>query len=350
MEAGRGTAASLLKIRARRLEAEIGMAEAKAEKPGGKRQKIIVDSPQVKNVTITHQYVCQIHARRYIKVRALQKGYIETIPVKEGQAVKQGDLLFKIVPGLYRAKLDAQLAEVKIAEIELQNAERLSKQNVVSQNEVTLVRSKLEKARAKAQVARIELAFTEVRAPFDGLIDRLHEQQGSMITEADTLTTLSDNSVMWVYFSVPQARYLEYVAGGGPENDGEVELVLANGNEFKYHGKIGAVQAQFNRDTGTIPFRADFPNPDRLLRHGMTGEVLIRRTLNNAVVIPQRAAFEVLGKHYVHVVDRENVVHRREIAVRNEVDDLFVIAGGVGADDRIIVQGTQQVRDGETLK
>jgi membrane fusion protein (multidrug efflux system) len=184
----------------------------------------------------------------------------------------------------------------------------------------------------------------------DGIIDRLHEQQGSLITERDVLTTLSDNSLMWVYFNVPQARYLEYMAGPGTDKEGKVELVLANGSKFKQSGKIGAIEAQFDNETGNIPFRADFPNPDGLLRHGMTGKVLIHRTLHNAIVIPQRATFEVHDKRYVYVVDKDGVVHQREIVVQNEVEDTFVIGRGVGVDDRIILEGAQQARDGERVE
>ena len=101
--------------------------------------------------------------------------------------------------------------------------------------------------------------------------------------------------------------------------------MLANGNKFPQTGKIGAIEAEFNNETGNIPFRADFPNPDRLLRHGQTGTVLIHRTLKNAIVIPQRATFEILDKRYVYVVDKDDVVHQRVIAVQNELEDIFVI-------------------------
>src|SRR5581483_4073973 len=286
-------------------------------------------SPQVKDVTITQQYACQIHAYRHIQVRALQKGYVQAIPVKEGQAVKQGDLIFKIVPIVYKTKLDAELAEVKMAELELQNTEKLFQNKVVGPHEVALYKTKLEKAKARAELARAELKFTEVKAPFDGLIDRLHEQPGGMIKEGETLTALSDNRLMWVYFKVPEKQYIEYMATPEKEKEGEVELVLANGSRFKQGGKIGAIEANFNKETGTVAFRADFPNPDRLLRHGMTGTVLIHRTLHNAIVIPQRATFEVLDKRYVYVVDEDGVPQQRDIVVQNELDDIFVIKSGL---------------------
>ena len=184
------------------------------EQPHQEHHKIVVTSPEAKDVIITQQYVCQIHSQRHIEVRALENGYLEEIPVKEGQAVKKGDVMFKIVPILYKAKLDAELAEAQLAQLEFNNTKKLFEQKaVVSQNEVLLFEAKLAKAKAKAELAEAELNFTNVRAPFDGIVDRLHEQQGSLIKEGDILTTLSDNSVMWVYFNVPEARYLEYMAG-----------------------------------------------------------------------------------------------------------------------------------------
>ena len=266
--------------------------------------------------------------------------------------MKKGDVMFKIVPTLYKAKLDAELAEAQLAELELNNTEKLFEEKVVvSQNEVALFEAKLAKAKAKAKLAEAELNFTNVRAPFDGIVDRLHEQQGSLIKEGDILTTLSDNSVMWVYFNVPEARYLEYMAGLEQEKeDQQIELVLANGSKFPQTGKIGAIEAKFNNETGNIPFRADFPNPDGLLRHGQTGTVLIHRTLKDAIVIPQRATFEILDKRYVYVVDKDDVVHQREIVVQNEMDDIFVIKKGLDVNDKIVLEGVRQVRDGEKVE
>ena len=122
--------------------------------------------------------------------------------------------------------------------------------------------------------------------------------------------------------------------------------MLANGSKFPQAGKIGAIEAKFNNETGNIPFRADFPNPDRLLRHGQTGTVLISRVLNDAIVIPQRATFEILDKRYVYVVDKDDVVHQREIAIRNDgLDDIFVIKKGLDVDDKIVLEGVREVHD-----
>jgi len=310
--------------------------------------KIVATSPKVKDVVLTQQYVCQIHSQRHIKVCALSNGYLDEICVKEGQTVKKGDVMFKILPTLYKARLAAEKAEAKLAELERNNTRRLARDNVVSENEVKLYDAKLAKAEAKAKQAEAELNFTVVKAPFEGIVDRLHEQLGSLIKEGDVLTTLSDNSVMWVYFNVPEARYLDYMAGVGREDESQkIELVLANGNKFEYPGEIGAIEAKFNNETGNIPFRADFLNPKGLLRHGQTGNVLIHRTQRNALVIPQRATFEILDKQYVYVIDKDGVIHQREIVVQNEMDDLYVLKSGLAPDDKFILEGVRQVHDGD---
>jgi membrane fusion protein (multidrug efflux system) len=275
---------------------------------------------------------------------------LESIPVKEGQAVKQGELLFEILPTLYQARLDSDVAEADLAQIEFNNTQKLNQQNIVSEQEVALARAKLAKAQAKVKLAQAELNFAKIKAPFDGIIDRLHQQQGSLISEGDVLTTLSDNTVMWVYFNVPEARYLEYKSGLEHEDKTlQVELKLADHSKFPQPGVIGAIEADFNNETGNIAFRADFPNPDALLRHGQTGTVLINRLLPQAIVIPQRAKFEILAKQYVFVVGDDNVVQQREIEIQHELDDIFVIQKGLRAEDKIVLEGVRQVRDGDRV-
>jgi membrane fusion protein, multidrug efflux system len=278
-------------------------------------------------------------------------GYLEAIPVREGQQVKEGELMFNVIPILYQTKLDAEKAEAHLAELEFNFTKKLFEDKVVSQNEVALLEAKMAKAQAKMQQAAAELNFATVKAPFDGIVDRLIHQQGSLVQEGEILSTLSDNSVMWVYFNVPEADYLEYMAGLKEKKEElKVELVLANQSKFEQLGTISAIEADFNNQTGTVAFRADFPNPDRLLRHGQTGNVVISRVQHDAVIIPQRATFEVLAKRYVYVVDKDDVAHQREIEVQNELEDIFVIKNGVGVDDKIVLEGMRQVRDGDKVE
>lgn len=312
--------------------------------------KIVATTPQSKPVTITERYVCQIHSQRHIEVRALERGYLEKIPVKEGQLVKEGDQLFTIIPVLYQTKLDAENAEARVAEMEWKFSKTLHQKKVVSENEVMLLEAKMAKAKAKASQAEAELNFTKVKAPYDGIIDRLKHQQGSLVEEGEKLTTLSDNSVMWVYFNLPEKQYLEYMTNLSKHKELKIELELAGGKKFDHLGTINAIEADFNNENGNILFRADFPNPDRLLRHGQTGTLLISHVENDNIVIPQRAVFEILQKRYVYVVDKDHVAHQQEIDVKNELEDLYVIKHGLGVKDTIVLEGILQVRDGEKVE
>lgn len=316
------------------------------------KHKIVVTSPVTMDVTLTQQYVCQVHSRRHIDVCALESGYLQEILVNEGQTVQKGQSLFRILPTLYEARLDADMAEARLAQVEYDNTENLVSQDIVSPQELKLAKAKLAKALATVKLARAEMNFADIKAPFDGIVDRLHEQEGSLIEEGAMLTTMSDNSVMWVYFNVPEARYLAYQAAmsaGQDQNSLDVHLRLANHQLFDQPGKIGAIEADFNNETGNIAFRADFENPNRLLRHGQTGTVLINQVEKDAVVIPQRATFEILAKKYAYVIDLDKVVHQREIVIQNEKDDIFIIADGLKPGENIVLEGILQVRDGEKV-
>ena len=158
--------------------------------------KIVVTSPVKKDVISTQPYVCQIHSCKHIEVRALEGGYLQDIRVNEGQAVKKGELMFQIVPTLYQARLESEVAERDRTQIELNNAQSLKEKGIVSPQEIALKKAELAKAQAKVMLAQAELGFASVKAPFDGIVDRQRSQLGSLISEGDVLTTFSDNSVM----------------------------------------------------------------------------------------------------------------------------------------------------------
>ncbi len=356
-------AAGAVALRSAKVVGPAGQDRGAAPPPGAKppppehgqrRRKFVLTGPRAMDVTIALRYVCQIHARRYINIRALVAGPVEQINVKDGQAVKQGDLMFKIDPALARSKLDAAKAEADLAQQEYDNAKRLAEVQgpEAPQNEVALAKAKLDKANARRDQAKVDLRFASIVAPFDGIVVRPRVQPGGLVKENDVLATLSDNSVVWVYYKVSEKEYRPILrAFNREQREGDkLELVLADQTRYPHPGKFGAIQASISSVTGDIAFRADFPNPDGLLRHGQTGTILIRRKLHDAIVVPKRATFEILDKRYVYVVDKDDMVHRREIVVQNEVDDIYVIKKGVDVGDRIILEGIRQVRDGEKLE
>lgn len=311
--------------------------------------KFLVTSPLKMDTTVTKQYVCQIHSIRNIELRAQEKGYLQDIYVDEGQFVKKGQLLFKIMPKIYEAELQKAQAEVNAAEIEVQNTQPLAEKNIVSKNELAMVQAKLGKAKAELELAKVHLDFTAIRAPFDGLIDRLHLKLGSLVEEGELLTSLSDNSQLWVYFNVSEQEYLNYKTAAKTKGKLTVNLLMANNQLFKYPGVVETMESEFNNETGNIAFRATFPNPEGLLRHGETGNILMKEQLQDALIIPQKATLEIMDKKYVYVVDKNNTVQLRPITIGAEMPDLYVISEGLAAGEKILLEGLRKVKNNDKI-
>ncbi len=311
--------------------------------------EFLVTTPVKMDTSITKDYVCQIRSTQHIELRALEKGYIQGIFVDEGQSVKKGQLMFQIMPKVYNAEVQKSKAEADVAEIEYQNTRSLADSNIVSKNELAMSKAKLEKAKAELALAKVHLGFTEIRAPFDGIMDRFHVREGSLVDEGELLTSLSDNRKVWAYFNVPEAEYLDYKSDVEAEDRSEVSLLMPNNKIFKFPGVVETIEADFNNETGNIAFRATFPNPDNLLRHGETGSVLLRVPLQNALLIPQKATFEVLDKKYVFVVNEDSVIQSREITVGAEMPHLFAVTKGLHENDKFLLEGLRLVRENQEI-
>ena len=314
------------------------------------KPKFLVTSPVRMDTLTTRDYVCQIHSIQHIELRALESGYLQEVFVDEGQRVKKGQLMFQVTPTLYEAELQKAQAEAHFVEIEYQNTKSLADSNVVSPNELALAKARLDKANAEVALAQVHLGFTQVRAPFDGIMDRFRVRLGSLLEEGELLTELSDNSQMWVYFNVPEAEYLGYMRNAKAENGTTVRLIMANGEEFEQPGKITTIEADFDNHTGNIAFRATFPNPHGLLRHGETGSILMDTKLENALLVPQKATFEVLDQRYVYVIGDDNVAHTTRIKVGAELQHLFVVEEGLDVNDKILLDGIRKVKNEDEIE
>jgi len=312
--------------------------------------KFLVTSPIKMDTSVKRDYVCQIQAFQHIELRALERGYLQKLFVDEGQFVKQGQMMFQIMPLIYQAELEKAEAEASFARIEFLNTQKLAESNVVAPNELALAKAKYDKALAELSLAKVHLGFTQVRAPFDGIMDHFHGRLGSLVEEGELLTTLSDNSKMWVYFNVPEAEYLDYKAKVKKDDVINVELLMANNKMFGYPGIVTAIEADFNNETGNIAFRATFPNPKGLLRHGETGNVQMTAHLDGALIIPQKATFEILEKKYVFVVNKENIVKQREITIAAEIPDLYIITSGLSEKEKIVLEGIRKVKDNDKIE
>jgi len=311
------------------------------------------------------EYVGDIHAIKNVEIYARVKGYLEQVYVDEGKEVKKGQLMFRINNEEYeaqlakaKANLQSAIAEAKGAELELKRVKMLAEKNVISKTEVEVAEAKLaavnariEEARSEKSKASIHLAQTQIKAPFDGIIDRLPYKIGSLIDEGTLLTTLSDTKNVFAYFNVSENEYLEYVKARGKTSNAStiVELELADGSFFKHKGTIETMEGAFDEGTGSIAFRARFANPEKLLKHGSTGTIRLTNTVDNAILIPQKATFEIQDKSFVYVMDKNNKVKSRSFVPRSRFDNYYIVKSGLKSGETIVCEGIQGLKDGATI-
>lgn len=307
-----------------------------------------VTTPLRQDVELTREYVAQVRAIQHIEVRAQERGYLTGVFVDEGQRIEEGTKMFQIMPLLYQAELHRAEAEVDMASIEYKNTKLLADKDIVSPAELALAGAKLNRAKADLSLAQTHMRLTEIRAPFTGLMDRFAVRLGSLVEEGELLTTLSDNRTLWIYFNVPEAEYLDYM-----EHHTQAMVVkfqMANGKIYPHDGKVETIEADFDNTTGNIAFRATFPNPTGLLRHGETGNILVTTKVPNAQMIPQKATFEILDRRYVFVVDGEGIVRTRAISVAAELPHVFIVDGGLEDSDHVLLEGLRKVQDGKHVE
>lgn len=310
----------------------------------------MVSSPFKTDTIINEEYVCQIRAIQHIELRVLEKGYLQKIFVDEGQFVKKGQLLFQIKPNIYQAETKKSEAELEFANIEYENNKALLAKNIVSKSELALSSANLAKSKAELELAKTHLGFTEIRAPFDGIVGRFEDvREGSLLDEGDLLTKLSDNSKMWVYFNVPEANYLEYMKHKQNTHQ-SVQLKLANNDVFNQIGVIETIESDFSNTSGNIAFRAAFNNPEKLLRYGQTGTILLPKTIKNTLIIPQKSTFEILDKKFVYLINEQGVLRAQEIEVESELSNIFLIKSGLSPNDKYLLEGQKKVSKGYKIE
>lgn len=333
-----------------------------SEKKEAKPDTYKVVSPVITDTVATNEYVAEINALQNVEVRSHIKGFMEKIWVDEGQAVKQGQIIFTISSKEYqqelqraKAELKNAKAELKSAQIELDEAQKLFSKNIIGKPEYDLASAKVETLIAKVEVAesneakaRFNLSFAEVKAPFDGIINRIPNKIGSLIQEETLLTTISNINEVFAYFNVSEKDYLDYTLNKNSEL-AEVSLILANGNIYAHKGKVDAVESEFDASTGNIAFRARFPNPDKLLKHGGNGKIVKTKVLKNAMIIPKKSTFELQDLFYVFVVKKDGTIEQRNIKIKMRFTNLFVIESGLTKDEVILYEGVQNVKAGDKI-
>jgi len=316
-----------------------------------------------RDTVVDREYVSDINAYRKTEIRGRIQGYLEQIYVDEGQEVKEGQLLFRINSDEFNAQLREEKAmlasaeaEARTAQLQLEQVKLLAEKNVISKTELEVARAnraaysaKVEEAQSRVASASLKLQYTSIRAPFDGTIDRIPFKVGSLIDEGSLLTTVSDTRYVYAYYTVSEAEYLSYMHRKVQQKSSDSDaatLILADGSVHPQKGKIETMDGEFESTTGTIAFRALFPNPEKILKHGASGKVRLETTLKDAVIVPQKATFEIQDKTYVYVVDQNNEVKMQSITPKLRFSHFYIVEEGVAPGDKVVYEGIQDMKDG----
>ena len=320
---------------------------------------------------IPSNYSATIRGRQDIAIYPQVSGTISQLCVNEGQKVAKGQTLFIIDQVPYKAALqtaeanvEAAKAGVATAQLTYDSKKELFARNVVSQFDLSTANNNL--LTAKAQLAQAEaqrvnaannLSYTVVKAPTDGVVGTLPYRVGALVSASipQPLTTVSDNSEMYVYFSMTEKQIMEMAAQYGANNFlsklPAVSLQLADGSTYPLKGKIETVSGIIDTQTGSSSMRATFKNPDRLLRTGGSGNILIPMKNDHAILIPQKATYEIQDKKFVYVLNDDFTVKSTEVGIAS-IDNgkEYMVVSGLKEGDRIVIEGVNSLKDGMTIK
>jgi membrane fusion protein (multidrug efflux system) len=345
---------------------------------GGQQQQ--APAPQIGTMTVAYgsanledSYPATIKGRTDIAIRPQVTGFITKVHVDEGQRVHKGQALFTLDQVQYEAAVESAKAAVNVAnaavstaQLTADNKKMLYGKNIISEYEWQMAENSL--AQAKAQLAQAEaglvnakknLAYTVVTAPCEGVVGSIPNREGSLASPSSTqaLTTISDNSEVYAYFSLNEKDILSLTDNGATTLDKAikdmpaVQLKLADGTIYGESGKIATISGVIDNTTGAANVRALFRNTNGMLRSGSTGTILIPHQADSVIMIPQKATFEIQNLRYVYMVNDSNktVSTRIEIMSQNDGKN-FVVTSGLNAGDRIAVEGVGvSLKDGMTI-
>ncbi|GAB7087343.1 efflux RND transporter periplasmic adaptor subunit [Marinifilum fragile] len=328
-----------------------------------------VQTVEKSNVTTYNEYAANIEGMQNIKIRPKVDGFIDEIYIDEGDQVTKGQLLFKLSAETLSQQVKAAKANIKVAEaqvfsaqVEVDKITPLVEKNIISSIQLKTAKSNLNAAKAQLAAAKAQyqnakenLDYTMIKSPVDGIIGSLPYKVGSLVgrTEAKPLTTVSNIKNVYAYFTLNEKQLLQFnrQLNGNTANEKikkmpEVELVLADGSLYDFKGKIETINGMVNPRTGSISYRAIFPNPNNLLRSGISGKVKMPSNMNDIVLLPQKATYELQGKKFVYLVGKENKVESKEVIIANTIDNHFVVKAGVNPGEQYVIDGLIKLRDG----
>ncbi len=329
---------------------------------GDNKHVVETITPQVAEITTS--YPAAIRSCQDVNIVAKVSGHIMKVYVKEGQEVRAGQPLFLIDPTLYNAAVKSAEAAVKIAEtsietqrLNVENKEMLHSKGIISdfdlrsaKNQLATLEAQLASANAQLANAKDQLGFCTITSPTNGVVGKINYRQGTLASPSlpQPLTVVSDLREMYVYFSMAEKQVLNL---GGQASAlasfPEVSLRMANGQVFERQGKIAAISGVIDASTGSLQVRADFSNPNRILRSGGTGTIEVPTSDSAAVMVPQIAVIDVQEKKFVYTLGEDNKVKYTEIKVLSQNDGQhYIVTEGVKIGDCIVVEGVSTLKDG----
>lgn len=342
--------------------------KAQQQMPGATAPEIGVITVEAGNTDLNSSYSATIKGKTDVDVRPFVSGFITKVNVDEGQYVTKGQPLFTLDQVQYQAAVDQANAAVNSARTALESAkltaankQRLFDKNIISEYENQLAKNSL--AQAEAQLAqanaalttaRKNLSYTVVTAPSNGFVGSIPNREGSLASPsmATPLTTLSDNSDIYAYFSLNEKDILELTKDGKTLNQAidqmpPVQLQLADGTIYPEAGKVATVSGVIDKSTGSANVRARFKNDNGMLRSGSTGQILIPNHKENVILIPQKSTFEIQDRRFVYVVNDSNMTVSTAVTVAPENDGKqFIVTSGLTPGQRVVVEGVgTKVRD-----
>ena len=344
---------------------------SKSKQMGEASNDFAVETVQTTTADLKTSYPATIKGMQDIEIRPKVSGYLVKLLVDEGSTVRKGQPLFLIDSEQYRAAVKAAKAQVKVCKaniatqkLTVENKRMLFKQNIISsydlqmaENTLTSYEAQLAAAQAQLQSAQDNLSWCTVTSPADGVVGSIPYRVGSLVSaqSAEALTTVSNISKMYVYFSMTEKQLLALTREAGGINAAikkmpAVSLVLSDGSTYSQSGTISTVSGVIDSSTGSVQMRATFDNAQHVLRSGGTGSILVPTHSNDAIMVPQSATFDVQDKKFVYVVNNDKSVATREITVLPQNDgQTYVVASGLRSGERIVVDGVNQLKNGQKI-
>ncbi len=304
---------------------------------------------------IRAEWVASVDGLVNASIRAQVSGYMLKQVYQDGTEVKKGDVLFEIDRRPFEAALVQVQANYDQAELTRQRQSQLNTENAVSAQERDAAINAAAAAKGALDQAKLNLEFTRIVSPIDGLAGIASAQIGDLVgPSTGVLTTVSTLDPIKVYFSISEQTYLDFnkPQADGPKFPEELvfDLVMADGTVYPHPGKFFAADRQIDPGTGTLRLAGVVPNPRRLLRPGQYARVRATiRTEHNALLVPQRAVNELQGSYQVAVVGADNIAHLRNVKVGDRSGQLWIIRDGLHPGDQVVVDGIQKVKEGASV-